>query len=179
VSNTKFRSAGIRVSGIVNDSIVDGPGLRMAIFMQGCDKNCAGCHNQAARSLTGGTEYTAAELVEKIRANPLLTGVTFSGGEPLLQAEALIPLAEQIAAAKLPLAIYTGDVLEDVLLKDDAHVLRLLHLADILIDGPFILKARSLALPFRGSHNQRILDVKQSLAARRAVPTNDPAWKYV
>ncbi|MDR1028318.1 MAG: radical SAM protein [Clostridiales Family XIII bacterium] len=160
----------------MNDSIVDGPGLRMAIFMQGCDKDCAGCHNPAARPLAGGVAYTAAELFEKIRSNPLLTGVTFSGGEPLLQAAALLPLAERIRAADLSLAIYTGDVAEDIFARDDARILRLLSLADILVDGPFILARKSLTLPFRGSANQRILDAKRSAELRRPVCATDPAW---
>ncbi|MDR2156172.1 MAG: radical SAM protein, partial [Clostridiales Family XIII bacterium] len=155
-------AAVIRVAGIVNDSIVDGPGLRLTIFAQGCDKNCAGCHNQAARPLEGGVAYTADSLFEKIRANPLLTGVTFSGGEPLLQAKALFPLAERIAEGKLSLAVYTGDTIEDIFARNDPDVLRVLSFADTLIDGPFLLAERSLALPFRGSGNQRILDAKQS-----------------
>ncbi|MDR0357089.1 MAG: radical SAM protein [Clostridiales Family XIII bacterium] len=175
--NTAFHdSRAIRVAGISNDSIVDGPGLRMTIFMQGCDKDCAGCHNPEARTLTGGSDFTEVALFEKIRSNPLLTGVTFSGGEPLLQAKALIPLAERIAEAKLSLAIYTGDAAEDIFARSDAEVLKLLSLADIIVDGPFILAKRSLALPFRGSANQRILDAKRSLELGRPVISADPAW---
>jgi anaerobic ribonucleoside-triphosphate reductase activating protein len=166
----------IRVAGIVDDSIVDGPGLRLTIFLQGCDKDCAGCHNQDARPIDAGAGYTAAELFEKIRANPLLTGVTFSGGEPLLQAATLIPLAEKIRAANLSLAIYTGDIAEDIFARNDDSVLRLLSLADILVDGPFILAEKSLALPFRGSANQRILDARKSVELRCPVAANDPAW---
>jgi anaerobic ribonucleoside-triphosphate reductase activating protein len=148
----------------------------MAIFMQGCNKDCAGCHNPEARPLTGGAVFTADALFEKIRSNPLLTGVTFSGGEPLLQAEALIPLAERIAEAKLSLAIYTGDTMEEIFEQNDAKVLQLLSLSDIIVDGPFLLEERSLALPFRGSANQRILDAKQSLTLSRPVISTDAAW---
>lgn len=165
----------IRVAGIVNDSIVDGPGLRMTIFTQGCDKDCPGCHNPDARPLSGGIDYTPEALFEKIQSNPLLSGITFSGGEPLLQAAALLPLAKRIKHAGLYLAIYTGDVFENILLQDAAG-LALLSSADILIDGSFILSLKTLGLPFRGSSNQRILDLPRSLAAGAAVITDDPAW---
>ncbi|MDR0851382.1 MAG: radical SAM protein [Clostridiales Family XIII bacterium] len=166
----------IDVAGIIEDSIVDGPGLRMAIFVQGCDKRCVGCHNPEAQPVSGGTPYTIEALLEKIAANPILSGVTFSGGEPMLQAAALLSLAEQIKAKGLDLAIYTGDTLEEILKKGDEAELRLLSFADVLIDGPFVLEQRSLAIPFRGSANQRILDLPKSLAAGEAVPVTNPAW---
>jgi anaerobic ribonucleoside-triphosphate reductase activating protein len=166
----------LRIAGIVHDSIVDGPGLRMTIFMQGCDKDCPGCHNPDARLLSGGTDYTPEALSEKIQANPLLSGVTFSGGEPLLQAATLLPLAERIKRTDLHLAIYTGDTFEAILDRGADAELKLLASADILIDGPFVLAHRTLSLPFRGSSNQRILDLPRSLAANAAVITDDPAW---
>jgi anaerobic ribonucleoside-triphosphate reductase activating protein len=162
----------------MNDSIVDGPGLRMAVFMQGCDKDCEGCHNQEARAMEGGREYTADEVFEKIKANPLLSGVTFSGGEPLLQAHELLPLAKNISETGLSLAVYTGDTFEQILSRGDEAQLTLLSYADTLIDGPFILAQKSLALPFRGSANQRILDIRASLKANIAVPTTDSRWGY-
>jgi len=113
-----------------------------------------------------------------VKRNPLLTGVTFSGGEPLLRAGPLLPLAKGIQALGLDLAIYTGFTFEDILADGDADVLKLLGLASTLVDGPFVLSEKSLLLPFRGSHNQRILDLARSLAEGRAVPTNDPAWGY-
>ncbi|MDR3073076.1 MAG: radical SAM protein [Clostridiales Family XIII bacterium] len=166
----------IRVAGIVNDSIVDGPGLRLTVFLQGCDKNCAGCHNPETRAFTGGVLYTPSDIFERIEKNPLLSGVTFSGGEPLLQAEALLPLAKRIKDFGLTLAIYTGDVFEDILEKGDPHVLALLSVADTLIDGPFILSEKSLSLPFRGSSNQRILDVPTSLQTGKAAPEQSGSW---
>jgi anaerobic ribonucleoside-triphosphate reductase activating protein len=166
----------IRVAGVAEDSIVDGPGLRMTIFVQGCDKRCEGCHNPEAQPLSGGVLYTTDELFQRIQGNPMVKGVTFSGGEPLLQAEALCVLADMVKSAGLELAVYTGDVFEDILKKGDARQLALLALADVLIDGQFILELRTLALPFRGSSNQRILDVKKSLAEKKAVILDDPAW---
>ena len=167
---------GIRIAGTVGDSIVDGPGLRMAIFFQGCPHGCAGCQNPEAWPLTGGSMITADALLTDIDKNPLLTGVTFTGGEPLLRAGSLIPLAEAIVARGLDLAVYTGWVFEDVLADGDEDVLRLLSFASVIVDGPFEINRKSLLLPFRGSANQRILDAKKSLAERRAVKTGDPAW---
>ena len=166
----------IRIAGIVGDSIVDGPGLRMAIFFQGCLRGCAGCHNPGSWALTGGRGIEAGALLAEIDKNPLLTGVTFTGGEPLLRAGALIPLAEGIGERGLDLAVYTGWVFEDVLADGDPDVLRLLRLASVIVDGPFMIEQKSLLLPFRGSGNQRVLDAKKSLSESRAVPTGSPAW---
>lgn len=174
MSNTMSNK--IRVAGIVSDSITDGPGLRLTLFVQGCERNCQGCHNQSALALDGGNLYTAQEIMDKIKKNPILSGVTFSGGEPMLQAEALLPLAQMIRDAGLDLAIYTGYTFEELLMQDDAAVLKLLSLANILIDGPFILEKRSLNLNFRGSSNQRILNLEESLKQGMAVFENSPAW---
>ena len=166
----------IRIAGIANDSIVDGPGLRMGIFIQGCRRHCEGCHNPESWPLEGGGEVTAEALYNLICKNPLIDGVSFSGGEPLLRAGALIPLAKAIRAHGLDIAIYTGYTFEEILEDNDDDVLTLLNLSSILIDGPFILAERSLMLPFRGSPNQRILDLGRSLAEGRAVATSNPAW---
>ncbi len=166
----------IRVAGIVNDSITDGPGLRLALFVQGCPRTCAGCHNPQAIPLNGGTLYSVNDLITRIRKNPILTGVTFSGGEPLIQSHALLPLAKLIKKENLDLAVYTGYTFEEIIEDNDPDVLALLSCADILIDGPFVKKKRSLSLRFRGSENQRILDVPLSLAEKKAIWTKDPDW---
>ncbi|MDR3363838.1 MAG: radical SAM protein [Clostridiales Family XIII bacterium] len=168
----------IRIAGIENDSIVDGPGLRMAIFFQGCRRACADCHNSGSWPVIGGAEAAPEEILAKIDGNPLLRGVTFSGGEPLIRAAALVLLAKGIAARQLDLAIYTGYTFEEIIEDGDEDVLCLLSYASTLIDGPFVKAQKSLTLPFRGSENQRILDMKRSLAERRAVPTANPAWDY-
>jgi len=174
VSN--IMSETIRVAGIENDSITDGPGLRFTLFVQGCPRACPGCHNPQSIPLEGGELHTTEDLIGRIRKNPLLTGVTFSGGEPLIQAAALLPLAKMIHEDNLDLAIYTGYTFEEILKENDPDVLLLLSFADILIDGPYVIKKRNLSLRFRGSGNQRILDVPKSLAAREAVWTNDKDW---
>jgi len=168
----------IRIAGIANDSIVDGPGLRIGIFIQGCKRRCEGCQNPESWPIDGGREITAEALYASICKNPLIEGVTFSGGEPLLRAGALIPLARGIRSRGLNIAIYTGYTFEEILEDSDDDVLALLNLASILVDGSFILAERSLMLSFRGSQNQRILDLSRSLAEGRAVATEDPAWGY-
>jgi len=111
-----------------------------------------------------------------IRKNPLLSGVTFSGGEPLLQAASLVQLAKMIKENGLDLAIYTGFTFEEILTVANHDQLELLSYADTLVDGPFVLSGRSLSLRFRGSENQRILDVSASLASQQAVWTKDENW---
>jgi len=168
----------IRISGIVNDSIVDGPGLRMAIFFQGCGRHCEGCHNPESWPLERGKEIQEEALYTSATKNPLLKGVTLSGGEPLLRAGAILRFAKSINARGLDLAIYTGYTFEEILEDGDENVLALLGWASTLIDGPFMLDKMSLVLPFRGSSNQRVLDLPKSLAASKAVATTDPAWRY-
>jgi anaerobic ribonucleoside-triphosphate reductase activating protein len=164
----------LRVAGIVQDSITDGPGLRLTIFLQGCPRSCPGCHNQEALPLDGGTPYTVDALLTMVRKNPLLSGVTLSGGEPLLQASALLPLVREIKNDGLSLIVYTGYTFEELLKQADADVMALLSYADTLIDGPYMEKERSLTLLFRGSRNQRILTVQASLLQKEAV---EEAWQ--
>jgi anaerobic ribonucleoside-triphosphate reductase activating protein len=147
----------IRISGIVPESIVDGPGLRFVLFVQGCEMNCPGCHNPATHDKNGGYDITADEVMGKIAANPLIDGVTFSGGEPFLQAEALVPLAEKIKAAGLSLIVYSGYTYEE--LKSRPGAAGLLALADFLVDGAFVEEEKSLELRFRGSRNQNVIDL--------------------
>lgn len=176
MSSTRPDTGWIRIAGIENDSITDGPGLRLTFFVQGCPRTCPGCHNPESLPMEGGRLCRTEDLFERIRKNPILTGVTFSGGEPLIQAAALLPLAKMIRQEKLDLAIYTGYLFEEILAHSDPHVLSLLSLADILIDGPFVIKQRNLSLRFRGSENQRILDLPRSLAERKAIWTEDQEW---
>lgn len=157
----------IRISGIVEESIVDGPGLRYVLFTQGCPHHCKGCHNPMTHPFDGGRMVSPDWVFEDVRKNPIVRGVTFSGGEPFVQSEKLAPLAERLHAAGYNLTSYTGYVYED-LLADSRHM-PLLRQLDILVDGPFILEEKSLIIRFRGSRNQRIIDVPRSLAEGRVV----------
>ena len=168
----------LRLAGFDRDGIADGPGLRCVVFVQGCPHHCPGCQNPQTWPFDGEAEVvTPAEIRDRIEATVLDTGVTFSGGEPFAQADALADLAE-LLRPRYDLACYTGYVFEALLAKAEREpgVDRLLSLLDILVDGPFVEARKDRLLLFRGSANQRILDVPASLAARAAVWTKDPAW---
>ncbi len=157
----------IRISGIINESIVDGPGIRMVIFAQGCRHNCKGCHNPQTHSFDGGELIEIDEIVEKIRKNPLLDGVTFSGGEPFEQADAFAALAKKIKELGLNVMVYSGYTFEQLIQNsnDRKGWMELLNNAKILVDGPFILEQKDLLLKFRGSSNQRIINIEKSLVS--------------
>lgn len=159
----------LRLSGTVNDSIVDGPGLRFAIFTQGCPHHCEGCHNPSTHDFSGGFEKDTSEILASIFENPLLDGVTFSGGEPMMQPAPLCEIAAACREKGLNVMIYTGFTWEELMERCDSDILSLLQNTDILVDGRFELSQRSLALVYKGSKNQRILNVAKSLAEKRPV----------
>lgn len=157
----------IKIAGTINDSIVDGPGLRYAVFVQGCSHRCPGCQNPQTWSVDGGTETLTKVLVEEMKKNPLLSGLTLSGGEPFEQA---IPCSELARAAKemgLNVWCYTGYTWED--LVDSTYAMCLLQQVDVLVDGPFIQEEKTLELPWRGSKNQRLIDVQESIKQNKVV----------
>lgn len=156
----------LRIAGTVNDSVVDGEGWRYAIFTQGCPHHCPGCHNPATHAFDGGRVVDTETLLQEILANPLLAGVTFSGGEPFLQPTPLAELGKAVHAHGLDVWAYTGYVYEDLRAKaeNEPAVQALLDVVDILCDGPYIEAQRDLALPFRGSRNQRLIDIPQTRA---------------
>lgn len=161
----------IRLAGVVRESIVDGPGLRFTVFCQGCPHGCEGCHNPATHDFEGGYDCEISKIIVAVDENPLLDGVTFSGGEPMCQPEAFTVLAEELKKRNLNIMVYTGYTYEELLRLAETRpaVGKLLELTDYLVDGRFILAQRDLTLPFRGSTNQRILDMKQTLAAGKPV----------
>ena len=161
----------LRLSGIIRESIVDGPGIRFVVFTQGCPHHCPGCHNPQTWQFTGGFETTPEKILAEIIKNPLLRGVTLSGGEPFCQPEGLAELAQMIRTHGLNVITYTGYTFEELLEKgkEEPAVLSLLKQSDILIDGPFIQDLKSYDLAFTGSSNQRIIDVKRSLIKGEAV----------
>ena len=158
-----------RLSGIVNDSIVDGPGLRLAVFMQGCPYGCPGCHNPQTHDVMGGREADTEEVRAMLKKNPLLDGLTLSGGEPLLQPQAAREMAEMAKAQGLNVWCYTGDTVEHMLKNRAPDVMAALEYVDVLVDGPFILEQKSLDLRFRGSRNQRLINMPATLKAGKAV----------
>ena len=165
----------LNLSGIVSDSIVDGPGIRTCIFSQGCPHHCEGCHNPETWPFSGGMPMETGEMVALVLANPLCRGVTFSGGEPFAQAEGFTELAVALKEKGYEVASYSGYTFEQLLHGTPAQR-TLLENIDILIDGPFVQAEKSLEIAFRGSRNQRILDVPKSLQAGKAIPTTSPRW---
>lgn len=153
----------MRIAGLVQDSIVDGPGLRFAVFTQGCPHRCAGCHNPESHDPTGGTEMSVDEVIQKMLSNPLTDGLTLSGGEPFHQPADCAELAAAARKAGLNVWTYTGYTFEELLNLSEPAVKKLLSLTDVLVDGRFELTERSLSLKWRGSRNQRLIDVEKSL----------------
>ena len=157
----------VQIASLINDSIVDGPGLRYAIYVQGCHHRCKGCHNPQTQPFDGGTEMDTEAIWSEIEENPLLSGITFSGGDPVCQPLPLAEIAEKARKNGLSVWCYTGDVFEDIIKKNDDDVMALLRNVDVLVDGPFVLERRTLELPFRGSTNQRLIDVQASLESKQ------------
>ncbi|MBQ3011569.1 MAG: anaerobic ribonucleoside-triphosphate reductase activating protein, partial [Oscillospiraceae bacterium] len=137
------------LAGIVNDSIVDGPGIRMTVFCQGCPHHCSGCHNPETWQFGCGTPMEEERIVDIIRTNPLCRGVTFSGGEPFAQAEGFGKLARLLKEQGYEVASYSGYTFEQLIRGTQAQK-DLLSAIDVLIDGPFVMAEKSLELSFRG-----------------------------
>ncbi len=157
----------MRIAGLTQDSIVDGPGFRFTVFVQGCHHHCEGCHNPQTHDPCGGQEMAVEEVIREMRSNPLTDGLTLSGGEPFEQAADCLLLAQAAHESGLNVWAYSGYCYDQLL--NDPQKAALLQEVDVLIDGPFVLAQRSLALMWRGSRNQRVIDVKKSLAAGEVV----------
>ena len=153
----------MRLSGISPESTVDGPGLRFVIFTQGCPHACEGCHNPSSWPNEGGKEFSVKEVIRMLRKQAKTRrGVTFSGGEPFLQAEGLTQVAAAAHEMGLDVVSYTGFTYDEILEEADPDKLALLASCDILIDGKYKHEERDISLRFCGSTNQRVIDVAKS-----------------
>lgn len=162
----------IRMYGTVEDSIVDGPGLRFSVFVQGCPHHCPGCHNPESWSSEGGYEQTLDSLVQEIKAAKLTQGITLTGGEPFDQARQLAYVVAKLKEYKPTLSIwaYSGYTYEELLA--DTHeqgVKELLDLCDVLVDGPFQEELNSYELIWKGSSNQRVIDLDKTRSSNEIV----------
>lgn len=166
----------INIAGLVGDSIVDGPGLRFAVFSQGCTHRCPGCHNPATQPFAGGTAMPVQDIYLAAKKYPLCRGITFSGGEPFQQAGGFLALAKLFKPDGYELAAYSGYTFKE-LLNGTEEQQQLLSLLDVLVDGPFVQAEKNLNLRFRGSENQRILNVPQSLQRKMPVFVNKSRWQ--
>lgn len=161
----------LRLAGVIRESVVDGPGWRFVVFSQGCIHHCEGCHNPQTHDPDGGYESSVERIITEVKKDPLLRGVTLSGGDPFLQAENFSVLAKEVHKLGLDVMTYTGYTFEQLYkgMEKNEGWRHLLEETDILVDGKFVLEKKSLECKFRGSTNQRILDSKQSLALGKAV----------
>lgn len=151
----------LRVIDFVEGTTVDGPGFRTSIYFAGCDHHCPHCHNPHTWDARGGKEMSIDEILEVIERNKL--PVTFSGGDPIKQYEALAILAEALKERRYNVWCYTGFTYEQLLSTSKYD--RLLKAIDVLVDGPFVNDLRDTSLLFRGSSNQRLIDIPSTMNA--------------
>jgi anaerobic ribonucleoside-triphosphate reductase activating protein len=149
----------IRVAGTTEESVVDGPGVRFVVFVQGCSLHCEECHNLEAQPRDGGVPVEIQSLVERILSQPRISGLTLSGGEPFEQASACLHLIRELRkkAPEFHVIAYSGYTLEQLAAKEDPDIPEILRCINTLIDGPFIQSKRTLNHPYVGSSNQRII----------------------
>ncbi len=166
----------IQMAGTVNDSIVDGPGLRYAVFVQGCSHHCPGCQNPETHDPSGGHEDDTDSLIAKMKKNPLLSGLTLSGGEPMEQPVPCLELAKAAHAGGMNVWCYTGYTWEELMEQNDSDRIALLNQVDVLVDGIFLMAEKSLELDYRGSKNQRLIDVPASLREQKVILWTPPVW---
>jgi anaerobic ribonucleoside-triphosphate reductase activating protein len=157
-------------SSITTDSVVDGKGLRTVIWCQGCSHNCQGCHNPDTQDFLGGFEQEVDSLVQDVLMVPMQSGVTFSGGEPMMQPLSCAAVAQELKRKDINIWCYTGFVFEEIINRPDCLVF--LQYIDVLIDGKFDLALKSYDLLFKGSANQRVINVPESLRQKKAVLYN-------
>ncbi len=160
----------ISVLSIVEDTMVDGPGFRTSIYCAGCRHRCEGCHNPQSWDFSGGHAMTTDEVMRVIEADPF-ANVTFSGGDPMYQPEGFAELARAIRErTRKTIWCYTGFTFEQLLSNPRQRAL--VELVDVLVDGPFVKSLRDETLRFRGSRNQRLVDVRRSLEQGTVVEWN-------
>jgi anaerobic ribonucleoside-triphosphate reductase activating protein len=156
----------LRILSIIEDTMVDGPGFRTSIYCAGCHHACPGCHNQQSWDFNQGKLMTTDEIMDIILADPF-ANVTFSGGDPMYQAEGFTELAHAIhARSHKTIWCFTGFTFETLIHHDQRELLDQL---DVLVDGPFVQSLRDPDLLFRGSSNQRLIDVQASLYAGETI----------
>lgn len=161
----------VRLASFIHDSIVDGEGIRSVVFTQGCPHNCPGCHNQKSIPFDGGELISVDVILDEILKKNL-GKVTFSGGEPFVQAEQLYEIAKVLKAKGYNLWSYTGFNFEALLRHRDPYVMKFLSQLDILVDGRFYMAKKNLEILYRGSSNQRIIDVPASLLAGKCIKSS-------
>lgn len=156
-------------SPIEFDSVVNGEGLRIVIWFQGCLFACPGCHNEETWAIDGGTVYSIDEVIEEIRSHnhEHIDGITLSGGDPMFQVEVLKVILPQIKEMDLNVWMYSGEIYENLIKDKDFMEIR--QYIDVLVDGRFVLRNLDLKLKYRGSSNQRLIDIPKTVASDKVV----------
>lgn len=165
----------IRLAGIAENSLVNGKGLRKVFFSQGCSHHCEGCFNQHTWEFSGGRMFDMDELVQKVKDEPFLDGVTFSGGDPFQQADKFAYLAKKLHEANINIWAYTGYTFEELmkLAQTNPHIKQMINNVDVIVDGRFMKDKMSENLKYCGSSNQRVIDVKSSLNENKIILFKD------
>ena len=165
----------IRLAGIAENSLVNGKGLRKVFFSQGCSHHCEGCFNQHTWEFSGGRMFDMDELVQKVKDEPFLDGVTFSGGDPFQQADKFAYLAKKLHEANINIWAYTGYTFEELmkLAQTNPHIKQMINNVDVIVDGRFMKDKMSENLKYCGSSNQRVIDVKSSLNEKKIILFKD------
>ena len=161
----------VRLAGIAYESLVNGPGMRRVFFSQGCNHNCVGCFNPDTHDFNGGQLMDMDKLIEDVLINPIIKGITFSGGDPIEQADKFAYMAKAFRKVNLNIWCYTGYLFEELLemSKEKVGIKELINNIDVLVDGKFEIKNKKDGLRFKGSTNQRIIDVNKSLRNERII----------
>lgn len=162
----------LQVAGFLDNSLVNGTGLRSVLFVSGCKHNCNGCHNKEIQSFCYGDRVSLDNILDRIKNNmPLIRGITFSGGEPFEHVDKLIILAKEIKKLNLNIWCYTGYTFEEILERsnEDNNWKEFISYIDVLVDGKFQEHKKDTSLKYRGSKNQRIIDMNKSLNCHKAV----------
>lgn len=163
----------MKIAGFYNESISNGLGWRAVLFVSGCPHHCPGCHNKEAQNFNYGTEFNSKEIIEKIKENSILKGITISGGEPLCKEniKSVLDFIKEVKEEKPNFNVwcYSGYTLDELLARNDSITNECLEQIDVLVDGEFVEGKKDPTLKFRGSSNQRILDVKKSLKTHRFI----------
>ena len=161
----------VRLAGVVRESIVDGPGIRLTVFMQGCPHHCPGCHNPQTHDPNGGYDCELQKILDAVEQNPMLRGITLSGGEPFEQAKELLPLVRAVIEMGRDVVAFSGYTFEQLIekSKETPEIKEILSLCCMLVDGRFVMAERDLTLRFRGSRNQRLINAAESVNAGEVI----------
>jgi len=166
----------MKIAGFYDESISNGLGWRAVLFVSGCPHHCKGCHNKEAQDFNYGTEFNKNEIIDRIKSNSIIKGITISGGEPLCKenVKEVCEFIKEVKKVKPDFNVwcYSGYTFDELIQRNDENTNNALKEIDVLVDGEFVLEKKDPTLKFRGSKNQRILNLKESLKCHKLVELN-------